>query len=714
MNDVFQKYPIYETSDIITTANDVLIRGDLVSNPRLSYQKIASGITLKWQTTQLPVGSYSNSLVAANIRGYMRDEVYAFEVVFLLKNGLQTDSFHIPGRVAQSYDLTPVTNGDTNGATLPAWKVYNTALLSGEMGYYESEEVYPCDELTWGDLAGKPIRHHQMPDSTITHIHDDLGNIYPLGILIDIQQVLTLIQTSDLTNEEKNSIAGFKIVRGNRANNKSIVAKGIMRNVGQYTKDNTTYYFPNYPYNSVQQDPFITGTLYNSDSLQRFTFQSPDTTFYQPYLGNKLKFETVEFGVSTGHFQPVKNHSRYKIYTDGLYLTAIGAAGVIVGLSRWVVAGLVDGGTIIDGVPAVQIYQTLVDIFERTTPFINYVYQYNSVGNYDKHIVVPNNGDKVRNLDISQYIINGYASVADTHIVNNFNRESYVYLKTNTAVPYAENYPGVPTDNSRWTCSSEGICGNDSQVINKNINGYYASIKKPNIAQYNQIYSYQTVDTGFQYMIGSGDISPKVIYGGDVFINKFAFKTKLPFFIDDRINSVDGADIFYNELGNVGSPNYWYSSELKSQGGKDFLARLTGTLFGTKVHQLDCDAAPNIFYRTGKMYLYAFGIPYFYCESETNVDQRQAFNDREGDFYPRVSTGIPDNWLQPTWVPIQQDNTYYYNKTLSKQNVENSFTHLPLGYVAQKCQTNFTHRCVFSEDRTDDPQILIFLRILVD
>ena len=27
----------------------------------------------------------------------MRDEVYAFDIVFLLKNGKQTDAFHIPG-----------------------------------------------------------------------------------------------------------------------------------------------------------------------------------------------------------------------------------------------------------------------------------------------------------------------------------------------------------------------------------------------------------------------------------------------------------------------------------------------------------------------------------------------------------------------------------------------------------------------------------------
>ena len=47
----------------------------------------------------------------------MRDEVYAFEIVFLLKNGKQTSGFHIPGRSANGSDLYPVppTNNDFIG-----------------------------------------------------------------------------------------------------------------------------------------------------------------------------------------------------------------------------------------------------------------------------------------------------------------------------------------------------------------------------------------------------------------------------------------------------------------------------------------------------------------------------------------------------------------------------------------------------------------------
>src|SRR5207302_1835536 len=115
-------------------------------------------------------------------------------------------------------------------------------------------------------------------------------------------------------------------------------------------------------------------------------------------------------------------------------------------------------------------------------------------------------------------------------------------------------------------------------------------------------------------------------------------------------------------------------------------------LISIKAHYLDCPnnqlpkpdptttpptVNPNRTFYDGKMYMFAYGIPQFYCESSVNVDLRQAFNNKEGDFFPHVTTSIPDDWVQEYNVPIAQDNTYYYNITYSKQNKENLFTHLP-------------------------------------
>jgi hypothetical protein len=56
--------------------------------------------------------------------------------------------------------------------------------------------------------------------------------------------------------EQKDDIVGFKIVRGDRGTNKSIVAKGILRNV-TYERQIKLYYYPNYPYNDLNSDPFL-------------------------------------------------------------------------------------------------------------------------------------------------------------------------------------------------------------------------------------------------------------------------------------------------------------------------------------------------------------------------------------------------------------------------------------------------------------------------
>ena len=154
---------------------------------------------------------------------------------------------------------------------------------------------------------------------------------------------------------------------------------------------------------------------------------------------------------------------------------------------------------------------------------------------------------------------------------------------------------------------------------------------------------------------------------------------------------------FYDEIGNVGYPAYWHSARSILE---DYNVGSTtmSNLISYKAHNFDCPNNPETVpkdggaYRTfydGYFYLFAYGIPNFYCESTYNTDLRQAFNNKEGDFWPHVSSGIPDDWLQETNVPIAQDNTYYYNVTYSKQNKENVFSHLPPDWKDDLCYTVF-------------------------
>lgn len=766
INDIFQKYDIYETANDLTVAQDILILADLTTQQRISYQEIASQIELLWQTWRVPADpGYSDPLIATYLKSGMRDEVYPWEIVFLLDNGYQTDGFHMPGRRPTETDLEPIAGNDVipdgEGECDPApvakprWQVYNTGCLYGFdqtyldftqgivypcpkcppvivtipenaacytgpyeygcMAYWESTDLYPCNDI-YGSLQNTPIRHSKFPDSLITHIHDDEGFIYPIGLRIDIQQISDLITESSLTDDQKARIQGFKIVRGNRANHKSVIAKGLINNVGKYTRDEQTYFYPNYPYNDLRADPYLstirTGDdsgrnestrlqgFNTDDSKNRWTFHSPDTSFYQPTLGSILKLETAEYGNSKGHFQLVQKHSRYKFLSAGSY-----ASGLVVAAAIGILSATIGVSTqVFDGTAAFTAFNTFLNIVENLIPRQNFAYQYNSIGEYEEYRTVLNNGFKQRRINLSFYLEPGMVNRGDTLTINNFQREGSVYLRTSVGLPFPSTLPGVPPDTSRWITSDYG-CDNDQNAVRLNpISSYYSSIKRNIPNQYGQLYSYETIDTGYQFKIAINTVYAPTertlyIFGGDTFINKFAYKSKLPFFIDNRAGTPDESDVEYDEIPNVAHPIFWLStdSEADTTGGSGGLIDTFKQFFGVKLNNFDCPS-PKFFYQKGKFYLFAYGIPYFYVESDVNVDLRQAFNDKEGDFFPRVSSDIPDQWLQEINTTINQDNTYYYNKTYSKQNKENFFAHLPNDWVQDDCVTNYPFKGIFSED----------------
>lgn len=770
LNEIFEKFAYYEIAQDITSVQDVLVWDNLTSIDRINYQKIASQINLNWQTYKLPANeNYSNELNATNLRGYLRDEVYAFEIVFLLRNGKQTDGFHIPGRVKNfneyNYPDVPTTNPDFIGEPeyisggigySPYWKIYNTGSTLGnasgdnignatpyeigQFAYWESTDVYPCNVDVWGELANTPIRHHKFPDVNISPIFQsgtptisnsgfytnlviENESVFPIGVRLSIQQVLQFIISSDLTQSQKEDILGFKIARGDRNTNSSIIGKGVLRNVGKYNREGTEYYFPNYPYNDLREDPFLLTTsnsllpspapakldAYNNlESPYRYIFNSPETSFGKPFLGNILKIENVMYGGGRAHFVQVRKNAFYKFISENAQKKALDSSADIANIAPP-----------FDATAMFTAYQAYLTIYINGITRKNYAYSYNSIAQYNYWANVDNGlGIKQRELDISQYIIPGVQNVGDLYNINNYNRESSVYLKTIntrdsspvTALPYASKTQSIApggislvSDESRYTISEKGNCLTPNNEFNISTVAYYGSIKNILTNQWGQMYSYNTIDTGFQTSLDqqaflSGQPPEITVFGGDTFISKFSFKTKLPFFIDNRVGAPDDSDVFYDEIGNVAYPKYWHSSRsILSNYTVVATSTVMNNIISIKAINFDCASTPDDMYYDGNFYLFAYGIPTFYCESSVNVDLRQAFNNREGDFFPHVSTGIPDEWLQQTFVPIVQDNTYYYNPTFSKQNKENAFSHLPIDWTSELCFTNFPFRAIYSD-----------------
>lgn len=993
ISDIFEKFPYYDIAQDVTAVQDVLVWDNLTSIDRINYQSIANQITLGWETHRIPANeTYADEINAVNLRGYMRDEVYAFEIVFLLKNGKQTDGFHIPGRekgANESYPDVPDTNNDFigepdyytgNTGYKSWWKVYNTGSVTGaspgqssdpnykgpweygEFAYWESTEEYPCNDDVWGELAGQPIRHHKFPDLSVTPIMENGEIVYdnnkivpamqdnaifPIGVRVDNSQIYSLIQNSNLTQDQKDDIVAYKIVRGDRGTNKSVIAKGILRNVNKYTRDEEDYYYPNYPYNDLSSDPYVLannnawsadsepylihlpstqndpsilgiildleitvnegegvfeytsalngkvtqatiqldetieicsltrpvpllgkmtigpgnydvysadhgdtwidlpfgyrlnwydpfqypgelftgstqyrtqwlsddpfgsdgrGTVivemgapapYESDcefigwpinehlcvpeitlkapaeedrgevasvsgipqagyiygtgsrfSSRRSTlgcseekpqpsieeqedtgltyrqvFNSPETSFGQPFLGSVLKVESVLFGAGKAHWVQVKDNAKYKLLSKEAQIDALDASKAVATVNGEINAGVM-----------FTVYQSYLTIYINGITRKNYAMSFNSRANYDYSYPVDNDvsgGIKQRDIDLTRYLIPGVQSLGGDELsINNWNRETSVFIKTleergynNESIdplPFPSQTPSLLSgadplieDKSRFTISSKGACATPEKEQDATVVSYYASMKNIIPNQWGQIYSYQTIDTGYQALVNTPGTS--TVFGGDTFISRFAFKTKLPYFIDNRVGAPDDSDIFYDELGNVGYPKYWHSSrsilENYQIGGTS-----ATNLISYKAHNFDCPNDPALVpkdggaYRTfydGYIYLWAYGIPNFYCETTYNTDLRQAFNNKEGDFWPHVSSGIPDDWLQEVNVPIAQDNTYYYNVTYSKQNKENVFSHLPPDWEEDLCYTVFPFRAIYSDAATDSADVRV-------
>lgn len=971
IDDIFQKNPYYSIASEVNTVGDTIMWANLKADVRLNYQSIANNIVLRWGTYQIPYTqsqSYNNGVNSALYRGYMRDEVYAFEIVFLLKNGQQTDGFHIPGRAATEDDLEEVSNDDViiseidscviDDTSQPRWKVYNTGSVIGfepayeaaadpdcyigpyqygEMGYWESEKLYPCNPKIWGTLSNTPIRHHKFPDNLVTHIHDNNPTptdkefdhkIYPIGVRLDLDNIKSAIVNSDLTDEQKAQIIGYRIIRSDRVNNKSVIAKGLLYNMGAYIPytdgspaANQESFYPNYPFNDLGDDPFLTnlstvndggfsiglldnlqnlvenaenqldtlnsllptiapvcytalstcaadpmglpiieitnseladlqnlifisknygddlltriqeildyyndkvqnneqicqddvaaltiasslvtnftdsmddidtstaitnfkaivayinanagtldthpnatdiftlrtnlvailnvntdlqeskdtitdafsdyndalaelatvdcdGTIVNDSafSRSRFTFHSPDTHFYQPFLGSILKFETLEGGPSIGNFVQVKDHAGAKLmsaFSAGIALVAGIAIGALFAAEpRMHVIGSSPGATVTVYYPDFPSLGTITEkalfwnkefkeLINNLLQYKNYAYQYNAIGIYNKFEGIANAGNKQRGLDKAYYLLPGQQTLGDIFPINNWKRESSVFFRTDqsSTAPLFPNDPLIigtlNEDDSRVSYSG------DKQIYS-NVLSYYASHKRKIRDQYGDIYSYGTVDTGYCGLVNlNQDYSDVIdyVFGGDVFINRFGLKRKLSFFIDTAVGRPDGSDIDYSSLSNVGRVRYWYntsSQQTPNSGFKGLMKSILG------VPQSNLDGSTNsLFYQDGRMYLYSYGIAYFFVESEVNVDFRQAGNNLEKDFYPNVGTGIPNDWLQEVTVPIIHDNYYIYNKTYSKQNKENFFSHLPLSFNPDElCQQDYTHRVIYSD-----------------
>lgn len=352
LSDLVIPRPFYSTAEDVITSGEHLLWSNPSTRVELDYQKAAMNIIPKWVAYKVPADYYRKG---GNIVGYMRDEVYAFYIQWLYDTGHWSPAYHIPGREANDddrknangYDVFETQDrkdSDTQENPVQTWQVYNTAgqpetpivdtpknysiIAEGELAFWESSETYPDNENLYGDFACKNIRHVKFPDNSIIHTH--LNTDTDPGIIILGAKFSNITHPKDASGNKIKDIVGYRILRADRKNNKSVIAKGLLFNTAQYNIEGSdeTYLYPNYPYNDLRTDPFLSSTPVKGGTKQLgysamgtykkdiFTFHSPSTSFGRISLGQELKIETEESASVRGRFEDVYKHPRHKLIRD--------------------------------------------------------------------------------------------------------------------------------------------------------------------------------------------------------------------------------------------------------------------------------------------------------------------------------------------------------------------------------------------------------------
>lgn len=608
LSDLATSNNIYTTAGTLEQCGDILIWGDLKAKKQPNLQPFFNKLRVEWQVSRHRCddneANHVNPINSVYKKVLRSGEVYGIGIVIRWNNGSKSSVFHIPNReLNKSNDGSLITSvRDQYGANVPSgqwdgfsnyvgpdaiageprWKQFNTAFVKGtelvgaegpaeygEFGYYESTNLYPNNKAVWGDLAGKPIRFHRAPDSSIIHIHDQGGNngidknpyLNFLGFRFNnIEQVI-----ASLPKEVRDEMQGYEVVITDRAFNKSVIASGILYNTlfnNWKTQDwgtDDVRLYSNYPFNDLRPDVYhnkkAIGNIKASGLNDRyrndvFTFVSPDTSFKKTALSN----------------------------------------------SRFLIHG--------------EVYGTCRSYWKYLSPYPKFFDRNNSDDDDCGSQVIAlgwyNNFSKSRYGNISRKIkeamyvpFNVQVSTGNIgSVLHNVGRESTVVIGFTD--PLANT---VNADTSRAIQHQSDVGCVRERPFTRSISAHYGSIFSFIENQYGSIFDIRYRYTNYDsYNVKNNSL----IFGGDTFIGRFAIKRQLPFYsyAQQYITTSDGSKSIKFNFG-TNLPGYGYNYNSDSNNARKISTLLCGT--GSELGQL-----PLIY----------SSVPIIYTEADDNLNLR--------------------------------------------------------------------------------------------
>lgn len=274
----------YTTAKCVEQKDNRLFISNLKDDKeKFPIQKIADKIIVKYKIDEVLStyqDNYQNVETAYSKKGYMRDEVYSLGLAVLYKDGSRSFAYHIP-----AYNTTNSPNAipDTPG-------VY-TGNTTGQLGVYTSSVLYnfnsPSSPPVYTTADG--IRHHKMPTlAQEPHFRNTAGTEYIriLSLDFDYQTALTnfVADYPDFLDQ----VEGFIFIRQSRLTtqeNRRIYQQGINVDVmeSEYDldfNDNPTDPISNLYYEKL---PLLGYFKYKTDYSFR-TVSIPDDNYFKTIL----------------------------------------------------------------------------------------------------------------------------------------------------------------------------------------------------------------------------------------------------------------------------------------------------------------------------------------------------------------------------------------------------------------------------------------------
>lgn len=568
-----------------------------------------------------------------------------------------------------------------------------------------------------------------------------------------------------ISEQQRKSISKYEIYRTDRASNRSIVAKGLLYDTYEYEdRSGRVVKYPNYPYNNLSADEINLDLnnnpiphKYGGEKNNSFTFHSPDTHFNKPNTNSfsEIYMEGYQYGHSVGEFKQVELHAKHVLLGDKAYKTAttlsiaevvfelLSSIGMplarstsghpISGIAGAIIATTTGVAMVASSAQKVGRYRyQWLDIFYNNKSPINYAYKYHSEGIYSslKDFHSPNDS-LIRAIKVSKYIKGSnyfITSGTEKALINNTNRESSLFISLGTSdddttfLTYKPNY--ISYDNtgnhSRRVASQTGVC--EGGAFESKIASPYISIRNFLPDQYGDIDSIKYINTGYCGNLKNNN-NCETIFGGDIKISRMSLKRKMPIFLTHMVDVADKTPFAYSYYANIGRPKFFANfrvedEEINAGGVGIFIDSVAGMIFPQLNDQYTLDCNPKnsnipvtrktkgFFYapKDSKFYLHYYGVPRFLVESEINLNYRYARKEPWEWFYPNGGAGDLDYWTQEARVPIRYDNEYNYNRTYSRNILQENQRTLPRTYSKNKYDllSDFKNGIIASEiDRTE-------------